>query len=84
MAEVVLGVGVFGVLHQFRQQDVGVEEVDAHGGVDHVGHEGRAHGGLLGLLFKAGDFAVTRHLDDAEGRDLVGTDGQGGDGDVGA
>ena len=35
VAEVVLGVGIFGVLHQLRQQHVGVEEVNAHGGVDH-------------------------------------------------
>jgi hypothetical protein len=47
VAEVVGGVGVFGVLHQLGEQDVGVEEVDAHGGVDHLGIEGRAQFGGL-------------------------------------
>ncbi len=84
VAEVVLGVGVFGVLDQFGEQDVGVEEVDAHGDVDHVGIEGRADAGLLGLFDEAGDLAVAGDLDDTEGGDLVGGDGQGGEGDVGA
>ena len=42
VAEVVLGVGIFGVLDEFGEEDVGVEEVDAHGDVDHLGVEGRA------------------------------------------
>ena len=54
-------------LKQLGEQDVGVEEVDAHRGVDHVGVEGRADVGLLGLLDEAGDLAVAGDLDDAEG-----------------
>ena len=78
------GVGIFGVLHQLGEQDVGVEEVDAHGGVDHVGVEGRAQVGGLGLLDEAGDLAVARDLDDAEAGYIGGLNGQGGEGDVGA
>ena len=44
VTEVVLGIRVFGVAHQFGQQDVGIEEVDAHGGVDHLRIEGRNAG----------------------------------------
>ncbi len=83
MAEVVLGVGVLGVLDEFGQEDVGVEEVDAHGDVDHLGIEGGADSGLFGLLFEAGDLAVAGDLDDTEGGDLVGADGERGQGDVG-
>ena len=84
VAKVVGGVGVFGVLDELGQQDVGVEEVDAHGGIHKVGVEGRADLGGLGFFDKSGDFAGARDLDDAEAGDLVGRDGQGGNGDVGA
>ncbi len=84
VAEVVLGVGVFGVLDELGEQDVGVEDVDAHGDVDHVGVEGRADLGLFGLFFEADDLSVAGDLDDTEGGDLVGGDGEGGEGDVGA
>ena len=84
VAEVVLGVGVFGVLDELGQEDVGVEDVDAHGDVDHVGVEGGADAGFFGLLLEAGDLAVAGDFDDTEGGDLVGRDGQGGEGDVGA
>ncbi len=76
MAEVVLGVGVFGVLDELGKQDVGVEDVDAHGDVDHVGVEGRADVGLFGLLVEAGDLAVAGDLDDTEGGDLDGAMGR--------
>ncbi len=71
-------------LHELRQQDVGVEDVDAHRGVHHLRVEGRADVGGLGLFLKAEDLAVAGYLDDAELRDLVGADGQGGEGDLGA
>lgn len=83
MAEVVLGVRILGVSDQLRQKDVGVEEIDAHGSIDHFGIEGRSQAGFLGLFDKAGDLTVTCHLDHAEGRDLAGTDGEGSDGDLG-
>ena len=79
-----LELGSSASLMQFGQQDVGVEEVDAHGDVDHLGIEGRADVGLFGLFDEAGDLAVAGDLDDTEGGDLVGGDGEGGEGDVGA
>ena len=83
MAEVVLGVGVLGVGHEGGEEGVGVEDVDAHRGIDHVWHEGGADLGLFGFLFEAGDFAVGSDLHDAELRDLMGADGERGEGDVG-
>ena len=83
VAEVVGRVGVLRVLHQLGKQDVGIEEIDAHGGVNHVRVEGRAQVGGLGLLDEAGDLAVAGHLDHAEAIDLFGRDGQRGQGDVG-
>ena len=71
VAEVVGGVGVFGVLHQLGQKDVCVEEVDAHGGVDHLRVEGRAQVGGLGLFDEAGDLARARDFDHAEAVDLI-------------
>jgi hypothetical protein len=82
MPEVVLGVGVFGILDELGDEDVGVEEIDAHGDIDHTVVEGRADAGLLGLFDEAGDFAGAFDLDDAEVGDLVGGDGEGGKGDV--
>ena len=75
VAEVVGGVGIFGVLDEFGQEDVGVEEVDAHGGVDHIGIERRTQVGGLGLLDEAGDLAVARHFDDAEPEYFLRSDG---------
>jgi hypothetical protein len=84
VAEVVLRLRVFGVANEGGEQDVGIENVDAHGGVDHAGVEGGADVGFLRLLEKAGDLAVAGDLDDAEAGDVGGLDGQGGEGDVGA
>ncbi len=72
MAEVVAGVRVFRVADEFGEKDIGVEEVDAHGDVDHLGIKGGAEVGGLGLLDEAGDFAVFRNLNDAEVGDLAG------------
>jgi len=83
VAEVVFGVRVFGVLDEFGQEDVGVEEIDTHGDIDHVGVEGGADFGLLGFFFEADDLAGAAYFDDTEGGDLGGRDGQSGDGDVG-
>ncbi len=84
VAEVVFGVGVLGILDEFGQEDVRVEDVDAHGDVDHIRVEGRADLGLFGFFFEADDLSVAGDLDDAEGGDFVGSDGEGGEGDVGA
>jgi len=84
VAEVVAGVGIFGVADEFREKDIGVEDVDAHRDIDHLGIEGRANVGGLGLLDEAGDLAVLGDLDDAKLGNFVGGDGQGGEGDVGA
>ena len=84
VAEVVFGVGVFGVADELGKEDVGVEEVDAHGNVDHVWIEGRADVGFFGFFDEACDLAVLGDFDDTELGDLVGGDGQRGEGDVGA
>ncbi len=84
MPEVVRGVGVFGVLHQFRKKNVGIEEVDAHRGVDHVGVEGRANVGGLRLLDKPCHFAIACDLNDAEAGDFIGRDRERSQGNFGA
>ena len=48
------------------------------------GMKGERRLGLLGFFFEADDFAVAGDLDDAKLRDLIGADGQGGEGDFGA
>ena len=48
------------------------------------GLKGERRSVSFGFLDEAGDLARLRDLDDAELGDLVGRDGQGGDGDVGA
>ena len=84
VAEVVGGVGVFGVLDEFGQECVCVEEIDPHGGVYDIGVEGRADVGGLGFFDKASDLTRARNLDDAEAGDLVGPYGQGGQSNIGA
>ncbi len=61
-------VGSSAVLHQRGEKHVGVEEIDAHGGVNHGGIEGRAEIGGLWLLMKADDLAGAGYFDDAEAR----------------
>jgi hypothetical protein len=84
LTEIVMGLGVLRIGEKDWDHELGVEDVDAHGDVDHLGVEGGAEFGLFGLFFKAGDFSSAGDLDDTEGGDLVGADGQGGEGDVGA
>ena len=62
---------------------LGVEDVNAHRGVDRVGVERRTEGGGCGLLLEAEHFAGRAHLDDAEPRNLVGRDGKRGQRDLG-
>ena len=83
MAEVMLGVGVLGVGHEGGEEGVGVKDVDTHGGIDHLWHEGGADLGFFRFLFEAGDLAVGSDFHDAELRDLMGVDGERGEGDVG-
>ena len=62
---------------------LGLEDVNAHGGIDGVGIEGRAEGGGGRLLLEAEDLAVLAHFDNAEARDFIRRDGQRGQGDLG-
>jgi hypothetical protein len=83
VAEVVLRVGIFGVGNQRLQQRFGIEDVDAHRSIHLGGTEGRAKARGSRLLEKALDFALGVHLDDAEARNFVGLNGQGGEGHFG-
>ena len=76
--------GIFGVGDQDGDQQLRIEDVDAHGGVDFVRMQARALG--LGRLFlEAQDAPVRVGFDDAEAPGgLGGVDLDGGDGDVGA
>ena len=84
MAEVMPRLGVLCVFHQLGNQNIGVEQVNAHRDVHHVRVERRAHLSFRGFLDKAGDLTVAGHLHHAELRDLIGKDRQRSDGDVGA
>ena len=82
VAEVVLRVGIFGVGDQRLQKYFSVEDVNAHGGIDGVGVEGRAEGGGRRLFLEAENFAGVAHLDNAEARHLFRSDGQRGQRDL--
>ena len=83
-AEIVAGVGILGVFMEGVEEDIGLEDVDAHGGADHVRVEAGADGiAVLGLLLEAGDAEILVDLGDAEAAGFVGRHLDGGEGDVG-
>ena len=83
MAEVVLRIGVFGVGDQGFQQELGVEDVDAHRGIDRVGIEGRPEGGCRRLFLEAADLAVRPTSTTPNRETSSGAIGQRGQGNIG-
>ena len=83
-AEIVLRIRILGVGQQRRDQELRVENIDAHGGVDHVRVEVRALG-RRGLFLESDDAPVRVGFDDAEAaRRFLRRDFERGDGHVGS
>ncbi len=76
MPEIMLRIGVFRVFHQRRQQHIGIEEINTHGSVDHVGIKRRTQIGGFGLLLETDHLARPAYFDDAEARYRCRVDGQ--------
>src|SRR5271170_150995 len=64
-AEIVIRFGIFGVGDQDGNEQLGIEKIDAHGGVHFVRMNARALG-FGGLFFEADDAPVFIGFDDAE------------------
>ena len=77
-------VGILGIFHQRRQQHVGVEEINAHGSVDHGRIEGRAQVGGLGLFLETDHFASAAYFHHPEAGHFIRTNRQRSQGYVGA
>ena len=64
-AEIVIGSGIFSVGDEDGHEQLGIEKIDAHGGVHFFGMDARAFG-VGGLFFEADDAPVFVGFDDAE------------------
>src|SRR4029077_15580801 len=84
LAKVVAGVWILSILKQHGNEDVGVEEVDAHRPSNFLSVPGRAQSGLFGFFFEAVDAAVLVDVNHAEAEGLGEIDLDGGQGDVGS
>src|SRR5579871_78754 len=82
-AEVVAGLRILGVLQQDWDKNVGVKDVNAHGGGDLIGIGRVAELGFPGLFFEAVDAAIAVNIHNAEVAGLVEIDLDRGEGDVG-
>ena len=84
LAEIVPGIGVFGIGDQGGQEHLSIEKVDAHGGVDFVGMQARRFR-IFWFFLEADDAPVAIGFDHAEtSGGFLGGDFEGGDGDFGA
>ena len=82
-AEIVRGRRILGIFMQPPQQDVGVEDVDPHGGADHLRIENRAGGVAVPRLFlEAHDPVAGVDLGDAEALGFGWRDLDRGDRDI--
>src|SRR5277367_6422882 len=82
LAEIVIGFGIFGVGDQGGNEQLGIEKIDAHGGVHFVRMNARALG-FGGLFLEADDAPVFIGFDDAEtAGSFLRRDFEGSDSDV--
>src|SRR5277367_3395034 len=82
LAEIVFGGGIFGVGDQDGNEQLGIEKIDAHGGVHFVRMNARTLG-VGGFFLEADDAPVFVGLEDAEtAGSFLGRDFEGGDSDV--
>ncbi len=82
LAEIVLGIGVFGVGDQDGHQELRVKEIDAHGSVHLVGVHARGLG-MRGLFLESDNAPVFVRFDDTEtARGLLGIHFEGRDGNI--
>ena len=65
-AKIVAGVRVFGIFKQHRNEDIRIEDVNAHGSGNHCGIVGRTNIRLPRLLQKAGNPAIAVNFDNAK------------------
>jgi hypothetical protein len=82
-AEVVAGGLVLGVFEEDGDEDVGIEEVDAHGAGDFLRVPRGTQLGFFGLFFEAVDAAVFVDVDYAEAEGLGGINLDGSECDIG-
>src|SRR5580658_9054537 len=83
-AKVVAGGLILGIFEQDGNEDVSIEEVDAHGASDLVWVPGGTQLGLFGFFLEAVDAAVFVDVDHAEARALFEIDLDGGESNVGS
>ena len=76
MAKVVLRVRIVGIGNQRLQQRLGVENVNAHRGINGAGVERRADAGRGRLFLKAQHFSALGHFHHPESRNFIGRNRQ--------
>src|SRR5271166_420189 len=82
-AEIVTGIGIFGIFQQDRDEDVSIEKIDAHGAGGFFRIQVRTERRGSGLLFEAVDAAVLIDIDHAEAGGLREINLDGSQGDIG-